>query len=352
MMGYDCFCALCSGPLGLYSIKFGSRRETALARRHKRIASQIERNRTGNAQHEDSEKMKEEEERMDREEEEEAAGGGDEDMLDAGVEEQGAADGVGDDDESEDEGVDDQDGDVVNDGEDVENGWQYEGENEAQSENANENEIEIMNEDMYEEQNEEEHGEHNHDEEDDDSNSWEHDSHVPENFPGCSEIWSQASELELDASFDFYPKESEPPEPYHEKQSYDPSKLQLRDAQWTDCCRILCINSGLKEKKAFISGRGRYGDYSDFRVLKHGNDPRDTGAHSHLCYHAIEPEEQTFGFPMHEACFDVLTRCLGYTHRKDVEKDVMYAVMEQLGDDRGRHLKLDYGPIGGPEQYW
>jgi hypothetical protein len=342
--------------LGLYNIKFGSRRETALARRHKRVANEIERIGTGRAQGHDSEEMREEEERMDREEEEEEAEGGDEEMPDAGVEEQEIADDVVEDYEIEDDGVDDQDGegdDVANDGEDVESEEENEGVNEENEGVNEENEgVNEENEGEAENGNEYEDDENNDDDDGDDGNSWADGSQASDDLSDCSEAWSQASELDIEASFDFYPKASEALDGYHEKQSYDPSKLQLHDAQWIDRCRILCINSELKEKKAFMSGRGRYSDYSEFRVVKDGTDPRDTEADSHPCYHAYEPEEQTFGFPMHEACFDVLTRCLGYAHRKDVDKDVMYGVMEQLGDQHSRHLSLDYGHLQGPEQYW
>jgi hypothetical protein len=45
----------------VYNIKFGSKKETALARRHKRVENQVKRLRAGKAGHEDSKEMKEHE---------------------------------------------------------------------------------------------------------------------------------------------------------------------------------------------------------------------------------------------------------------------------------------------------
>jgi hypothetical protein len=161
------------------------------------------------------------------------------------------------------------------------------------------------------------------DEDNDDNNSWTDESQNSDDFEEGSDAWSQASELGIDLRVEFYPKESEKLDPFHKKRSYNPIKFQLRDAQWTNRCRILCIDAELKERKAFLSGRGRYDNYFDFRLVRAGNDPRDTEADSHPCCRSYEPKENATGFPMHEACFDVLTRCLGYGHRKDVDKDVL-----------------------------
>jgi len=57
-------------------------------------------------------------------------------------------------------------------------------------------------------------------------------------------------------------------------------------------------------------------------------------------------------FPFHEECFQLLTKCLGYENRKEVDKDVLYAVMMQKVEELARHLELDYGKIDGADQFW
>jgi hypothetical protein len=83
-----------------------------------------------------------------------------------------------------------------------------------------------------------------------------------------------------------------------------------------------------------------------------GKDPRDTRSSTHPVYHAYKPDEEIPAFPIHEACFKLLTRCLATDDRKNVDKDVLYAVMLQNVTEMAHHLGLDYGPIQGAEQTW
>jgi hypothetical protein len=73
---------------------------------------------------------------------------------------------------------------------------------------------------------------------------------------------------------------------------------------------------------------------------------------THPCYHAYEPEEETPAFPMHEACFKLLTKCLATEKDKKIDKDVLYDVMHQSMEELARNLELDYGPIDGAQQSW
>lgn len=90
----------------------------------------------------------------------------------------------------------------------------------------------------------------------------------------------------------------------------------------------------------------------EYRVRRPGKDPRDTGAESHPAYYANEPETDIPSFPTHEACFKILTRCLATEDRAKVDKDILYAVMQQNMEDLARHLTLDYGSIDGAQQFW
>lgn len=55
---------------------------------------------------------------------------------------------------------------------------------------------------------------------------------------------------------------------------------------------------------------------------------------------------------MHEACYKLLTRCLTTKDTPEINKDVLYTVMQQNTQDLANSLNLYYGGIGGPEQFW
>lgn len=97
----------------------------------------------------------------------------------------------------------------------------------------------------------------------------------------------------------------------------------------------------------------------EFNILRPGRDPRDTGARSHPVYYAHEPnededdeEKRIPAFPFHEECFKILTRCLGYQRRSDMNKDALYAVMKQNVEEIASALDLDYGALDGADQFW
>lgn len=90
----------------------------------------------------------------------------------------------------------------------------------------------------------------------------------------------------------------------------------------------------------------------DFNVRGNGEDPRDTLAHTYPVYHLYEPEEDPVAYPIHEACYELLTRYIATDKAPRINKDVLYAVMQQNTEDLANNLDLDYGPIDGPEQFW
>jgi hypothetical protein len=57
-------------------------------------------------------------------------------------------------------------------------------------------------------------------------------------------------------------------------------------------------------------------------------------------------------FPVHEACYKILTRCLATRTRKRLDKDVMYSVMLQHMVVLGSQLTIDYGTFNGTGQFW
>jgi hypothetical protein len=139
---------------------------------------------------------------------------------------------------------------------------------------------------------------------------------------------------------------------YFEEESYDPRKLDLKDVKWLDRCRTLGFNAeALGITKAFISGRGRYDDYGRFGIKKMAKDPNDPGLDEYNCYSDYDSEGSAPTFPFHEECYWVLARHLGYKDPKYINKDVLYSVMSQLSEEYGVNLNLDYGGVTG-EQFW
>jgi hypothetical protein len=225
MGSFDCYCALCCGPLGLYNIKVGSKRPRALAKREKRVENKARRLKGEDVLHEDSQEWKEEE----REEDEKARR--EEEMRDVEMEDASAVEGNENNDESNSE-------EETHDGP-----WDSEEEEidpvELDEGDSDDDQQEGDSEDSDE-----------HEEEDEDAD--------------FADTFSQASELSLSPSFDLAagcPSESNSMYSYYEKNAYDPTKITRDDVQWLDRARVLAINPEWDgDKKAYLSGRGRYDD--------------------------------------------------------------------------------------------
>lgn len=173
-----------------------------------------------------------------------------------------------------------------------------------------------------------------------------------------SSAWSEEPELRTERGFDISNSQCDETDSmyiYYELHTYDPTKLTKDDVQWTDRCRLLAFTTDPeREKKVYISGRGRGGEYFDFEIRSRGPlDPQDGFQRIRPAYHSYEPETNgPHGFPFHEACFKIMMRCFGYERKSEVDKDVLYAVMNQSIGSLDRNLNLDYGGIHGPDQFW
>ncbi|OAL57354.1 hypothetical protein IQ07DRAFT_528128 [Pyrenochaeta sp. DS3sAY3a] len=117
---------------------------------------------------------------------------------------------------------------------------------------------------------------------------------------------------------------------YMEQASYDPTLLQDDDVRWIDRCRVLAINNAAPGVR---------------------KDPIDTGTNDHSCFETYD-DDMPPAYPFHEACFQVLTRRLGYENPNEVDKDVLYTVMTQFCADYSRMLALDYGSEQECGQFW
>lgn len=232
MGSFECYCALCSGPTDLYSIKLGSSKARHLARRKKRVENQRRRQNGEDVMHEDSKEWREAEKKED-ELARAAENDKDEEMKDAATTEP-----ENDSEKREDQHVDGEEG--------MEGQWE---------------------DDDFDEGNEQDESSDQGSEHDDDNNEEENTENVQnleENEDDFSDHVSQASELEIQEGYDMAEESKDDTHSmfdYNEHHSYDPTKLNRDDVQWVDRSRALSINRALEgKKKAFLSGRGRY-DY-------------------------------------------------------------------------------------------
>lgn len=133
---------------------------------------------------------------------------------------------------------------------------------------------------------------------------------------------------------------------WSEESSYDPRLLGLKDIRWLDRCRTLGYNAQATGiTKTFVSGLGRYDDYGSFVIKRSGSDPNDLGADEYDCYTAGGGDVEDPTFPFHEACYRVLSACLGYKDASEINKDVLYDIMRRNSQVYGRALDLDYGGV-------
>lgn len=135
-----------------------------------------------------------------------------------------------------------------------------------------------------------------------------------------------------------------------EKGSYDPGKVNSRNLAWMDACRALTFNADAKGiTKAYITGRGHETEFGRFSITTPGDDPNDSGL-DEVCLYDTDDENVGPAIPFHEVCYQIFARSLGYEDAKEIDKDVLYGVMNRK--IIGSRLDLSYGDIEGPCQYW
>jgi hypothetical protein len=293
MGSFDCYCVLCSGPLGIGYAEFGSRKGKALRKRRLRV-ERYKRKLAG--------------ERLNVPEVE--SGDDDEEMEDAPDHEAIEKARI----EQQEQEDDDADSD-------------YENSSASSSEYAGS----VDSRDVHTE--------------------WIPDCNIrprtSEPEPEEEEIsddWSQTPDLPLDQYFDPHKEKDE----YEENHSYDPAVLQIKDIKWLDRCRAIAMNASVG--KAYISGRGRYDDYGSFDIKQPGRDPNDTGEDCLNCTAYTEGEDVSF--PFHEACFEILARSLGYARGREVDRDFMYWVFKARMNNARGSLDLVYGLRSECGQFW
>ena len=305
MGSFDCYCALCSGPLGIGNVRFGMRSKKALKKRRKRVEVHKRRLAGENVNEDDIESNH------------------DEEMDDApdDVEVQKPDENAEQGEISEDDEDDEEDSDF---------------EPSSSDEDSDDESIDDMESDLPVGRIE--------------------DVSIPPVTPEPEkdDTFSQASDLPIWDGWSPYTDERNPNNmrDYNETHTYDPGKLTVEDIKWTDRCRCLGFNPAARGvTKTFIPGRGRYDNYGSFYVKKLGRDPNDTGNDSLSCFHAFDAND-TMAFPFHEACFAILSRCLGYEDVKDIDKDLLYDVLASDTVDYGGRLGLDYGLVQSCHQFW
>ncbi|KAI4952670.1 hypothetical protein J4E91_003142 [Alternaria rosae] len=157
--------------------------------------------------------------------------------------------------------------------------------------------------------------------------------------------WSQDPELDIREEWgvDNYASTED-----SEEDSFDPRLLRLDDVRWINRVRALAINH---ERKAYISGRGRYDDYGFLDIKGPGRDPNDPGEDA-LNLTSYTGGEGNQAFPFHEACFDILAMSIGLENGRDIDKHVMWRTLSALLVDATPVLDLDYQLSSGHDQFW
>ncbi|KAF9739198.1 hypothetical protein PMIN06_009236 [Paraphaeosphaeria minitans] len=304
MGSFDCFCALCSGPLGKGWVKFGRKNEKALAKRRRRVG--LKKKRLAGEDFNESDR--------DEDDEMEDDAPHDENEIQLQGSATGAANSAGQ------ESVPDtrHDHDVALSLDVMEEGGDANDETRSHDagDRLGENHDAEGNEDGWQDESE------NNNDSDDNNDS--------------EENADEAGSLDS----------------YEEKCSYDPTKLSRKDVRWLDRGRTLGFNPEAPGvTKCFISGLGQYDDYGSFRIEIPGNEPNDPNEDEYTCYTTFQSDEHPT-YPFHEACLQVLKKCLGLREEDDIDRDVLYEVFAQNSQDYASALSFDYGHIEGPEQFW
>jgi hypothetical protein len=316
MGSFDCYCALCAGPLNISVVNFGSRKPEALKKRRKQVAKQIRarRKRFSSAGNDFGDEDQSEER---------------EDVDDADEKVDGKAPGMPNP-VAEQEEPDWRD--------DAGSDSDFEADDDFPASSSDSESIPSTGSDFYP------------------GGVADVRQRTPSPDPRSlrdPDSWSQLSDLSTWEDSD--PNESEDDDnesldSYEESRSYDPEKLKAKEVRWIDRCRCLSFNPDAPGiTKAYISGRGRYSDYGGFDVLESGRDPNDNGEEYLTCFCTYNPDE-TPSYPIHEECYRILARVFGHGKYQDIDKDVLYGVMTAHADDR--MLELPYGTVSGQEQFW
>ncbi|KAF1958078.1 hypothetical protein CC80DRAFT_592526 [Byssothecium circinans] len=302
---WNCYCALCSTPLGGF-ILFGSKKPKHLAKRRKRVAKK-------------------------------QAG---ENPSDVDGESEGEGEG------------EDVDGDVeMEDAEsDQRSGAEQEEEDPSSDEDFDPEQSEASS-DWDSEDDSAEFSDFNEDGEISDVDVERDPSEVEES--DVASIWSSEGEVEPKIWGPHQSKEDQDMFDYYEHHSYDPFVLSGEDVKWLSRGRCLAFNSEAPGiSKVFISGRGTCDSFGYFKSENRSFDPNaDEDAEEWPCYNSYDADKQ-ISFPFHETCYKIFARNLfGEPDFRRIDKDALYSAMEQaIG--RPRSLDLYYGDFDGPEQFW
>ncbi|KAF1837106.1 hypothetical protein BDW02DRAFT_577371 [Decorospora gaudefroyi] len=302
MGAFDCYCVLCSGPLHIGVVEFGSRKGKSMRRRRQLVKEEKRKIARGCTRKSD---------------------------------------------------VDDGDGDTSDDDEEMEDVPDFVALEQQRIEQQEQDEDDADSDYEYSSATSSEDTESVNSRDSDLHTEWIPDVNIrprspePEPEPEVfSDNWSQASELPMTQRWGN--KSDEDDSDVHD---YDPGLFREMDTKWITRCRALGLNSDAPGgPKAFISGRGYYDEYGYFEVVKPGRDPNDTGESS-LCCTSYD-EERNIAYLFHEACFEILAKSLGHANGKDVNKDVMYRVMETYREDDRASLNVNYGLRAECGQFW
>ncbi|KAL1592714.1 hypothetical protein SLS60_011130 [Paraconiothyrium brasiliense] len=337
MGSFDCYCALCSGPLGKGWVRFGRKNEEALTKRRRRV--ELKKRRLEGEDVNESDDGGDEDDKMVEDVVQDANADNDEDGGKMGLDAV-HGDNEGDDKMEEDVIFEDNEGDGKNLATD-ERVAESPGEKDV-PDTSHDHDLALYLQAMVD-NDDDVNGENGNEEAGSDGSE-----------TGDAESNEHGSEAESSDNDDSDESSSQTGsvDSYDEKVSYDPEKLKRKDVAWLERGHVLGFNPEAPGvTKAFISGRGSYEDYGSFNVVRPGHDPNDPQLGSYTCYTSYEPDVLPT-YPFHEGCLQVLAKSLGLGKEDEIDRDVLYTVFSQNNDDYARVLALNYGQLDGPEQCW
>jgi hypothetical protein len=134
--------------------------------------------------------------------------------------------------------------------------------------------------------------------------------------------------------------------------SYDPTVITKSDVQWTMDCRCLGFNTqAMGVTNVFLSARGMCDTDGFFEAGDHAAIDNDDPGDLLMCY--AFGADMLPAFPFHMECYGIVARCMTGKPDKDrINKDALYSAMASIAKNYAQALPLDYGGIQGNDQFW
>ncbi|KAJ5812525.1 hypothetical protein N7474_008826 [Penicillium riverlandense] len=156
---------------------------------------------------------------------------------------------------------------------------------------------------------------------------------------------------------------------FDEDHSYDPDIITEKESKWTLDLQCVGLNSDLDSlSKAFLSGIGTCEDYGGVSVNA-GDDPNYPDDDFFSTYYDFNVDGGTTVYPFHPKCLDLFRLLVAHKSGSgatpvsvdgswvprslDLDKDTLFAILDELSNDFTCRLDINYGDPEPPhEQFW